>query len=320
MRNLTEQEIQQTYDLLDKMYVPVEENQILRGLTYIRERTMLCRAMQDQCHDLRLRTMRANSWVLEQLIFKKSLLLLAASDQEKKQLKVQVTELEQLKISHGILSRMVAAHLSVLNQTQRDIKVLGDVIKEQVKLGEAGGVDPHEAEEALMTQVDLAQIGTSPAGTPHGAPDPLEPGEGQEPDPDPADDDGTRPEPGDEPEEPPLFPPTPDTEPFPLPDAPNVQTSLELEPVPGLDELAGLFGSVDLSANVSTVPSPATTEVTTAPPAARTETVGFDAPLTAVESAPRGVPVADMSSVPIESLFEEMTDHGGTPTPAYRAF
>lgn len=313
MQHLTEPEIQQTYALLGKLYVPLEEAKIMQGLTYIRERLTMCRAAMDQVHDLRLKTARASSWVQEQLIFRKSQLLLAVSDQEKKQLKAQIMELEQQKVSHVMLFRMVSAHSTVLNQTQRDIKTLGEVVKEQLKLGEAGGIDPHEAEEALMQPVDLATVGTVAAGTPHGAPDPLEPDaeeetveEPEEPEGDPAE------------EEPPLFPPT-EGEPFPLPDEPRPLAFATT--VPGLDELADLFAPASTSAaSVSTVPSPATTEVTTAPPATRTETVGFDAPLTAVESAPRGVPVADMSSVPIESLFEEMTTHGNEPTPAYRAF
>jgi hypothetical protein len=317
MQHLTEPEIQQTYELLGKLYVPLEEAKIMQGLTYIRERLTICRAAMDQVHDLRLKTARASSWVQEQLIFRKSQLLLAASDQEKKQLRVQIAELEQQKISHVMLFRMVSAHSTVLNQTQRDIKTLGEVVKEQLKLGEAGGVDPHEAEEALMTPVDLASVGTAPA-TPHGAPDPLEP-DADEPEPEDPEEEAD--EPVEEIKEPDLFP-LPEGEPFPLPDDPPRPLAMFATPVPGLDELADLFAPMSerKAASVSTVPSPATTEVTTAPPATRSETVGFDTPLTVVESAPRGVPVADMSSVPIESLFEEMTTHGGTPTPSYRAF
>ncbi len=270
---LTEPEIQQAYSLLEKMYVPLEESKTLQGLNYIRERLTLCRAMLDQCQDLRVRTMLAYSKVQEQVIFNKSQLLQARGNaQLEKQLKLKAMELEQQKVSHRTLSSMVAAQSAVLLQTQRDIKSLTDVMKVQLKLAEIGGVDPHEAEEALVQQADLSQIG-NPVGAPS-----VQISVG--------------PEPGEQVK-------ADDWDGGPLSRVPVVP-----EPPAGESEFAGLFASMKPLMERVVTSKPALAATST-----QMETVNFGDPVgTPVESAPRGIPVTDLSSVPIESLFQEDTN------------
>ena len=157
-KNLTDEEIQAIYELLDTMYVPVEEDRMVKGLDYIRDRVALCRAMQDQTHELVLKTGRALSWVLEQLIYNKSAAQVAETDQEREQAEIRVTEFEQWKASHAMVHTLVKRHGTLLNGTQRDIKLLADVMKQQIKLAEELGVDP-TATEDVVQPVDLAAIG-----------------------------------------------------------------------------------------------------------------------------------------------------------------
>jgi hypothetical protein len=284
MPSLTDQEIQQTYNLLEKMYVPVEETQ-LQGMAYVKERLTLCRAMQDQCHDLRLKTLRAYSWVQEQLIYTDSLLRVSVSDQQQTQLKQKVSELKQQKVSHATLSRLVGLQYAILVQTQRDIKALLDIIKSQIKLGEEGGIDPHEAEQ-LIQQVSVADIGQeAPA-----------------------------------PDENDVEPEEADAEPV-LPFSAVANAPVEDETSEG----PVLTGVVETGLDGLFAPMPSRVMQPVQP--AAMETVSFDGfdVITVEEAAPRGIPVADLSGVPIESLFdldEESRNGDGThhPAPAYRAF
>jgi hypothetical protein len=324
MRNLTEEEIEGTYDELEKMYVPIEARPDF-GLPYARERLTICRAMQDRLQDLRLKTARAYSWVQEQLIFRKSQAQLAGSDQEKEQLKIQIAELEQLKLSHGTLSRMISAQSAVLTSTNRDIKTLTDVIIKQMRLNAGGGIDPHDADgadEPLIQTVDLAALGQPPledqAAQYFATSDQMQYAGSQGSDEDAG---GGAPS---VPQEREIR--EPDTESLPAPNAPAVPepTSAPEPPPPPaaapvgtvgtIDDLAALFNApLTSAAPVTAAQTPQT--IVTSP---AVEVADFDAPLTVTESLPaRGMALPDLSAVPIESLFEEMTNGQ---TAADRAF
>lgn len=350
-RSLSETEIQDTYELLEKMYVPVEENKMHRGLGYVRDRLTLCRAMQDQAHDLVLKTGRAYSWVQEQLIYAKSATLLAGSDQEKDQLKIKIGELEQQKVSHNMLHTLVKRHTQILSGTQRDIKLLADVMQKQIKLAEEDSGS--EVAEELMQPVDLSKVGyeiedpnrqvgeyfdTSDAMQAAAkeifAVD-LEPGDVEEPKPQTP-----------TPEEVAPLVPEPNTKPAPEPSkepeptrqpelvttgstVPPAQLAQHLEGYPSaLDELAGLFASTKAAEMINVTPASARVVRTpdlgagVALPVARTEVVDFDDPLpvAAAEVLPRGLPVADMSSVSIDQLFEDPNASDQPSSPSYRAF
>lgn len=146
MEKLTDQQIEQTYEQLGKLHVTLE-NVPEKGLSYVKERLALCRAMQDQVQNLRLQTGQALSYVQTERIYVKHSIPLAQTDQEKEQLKIKLREREQDCVSHGMLHRLVNATASVLAQTSRDIKLLGDVMIKQIKLGEMTDVNPADSQD-----------------------------------------------------------------------------------------------------------------------------------------------------------------------------
>lgn len=323
--NLTEQQILQTYELLDKMYVKLEAHPDRpMGLAYIKERATFCRATLDQVHDLRLKVGRAYSWVQEQLIYRKSALHLAGSDQEKEQLKIQIAELEAQKVSHATLNRLVQAQASVLNGANRDIRLLADVTLKQMKLGD---IDPNEAESLVhnVSYDEMARMGEEFADVggdsvervmgastetalfaqqdhPPTAPPPQQPTDtpGQPAQPQPV--------------------PTP-----PVPQPPTPAPSVPSSAAP-VDDLAGLFRPTPQMGTFAPTGPVVSVQVTGGPGGTpQFEMGGFDAPVTAAESAPRGIRVPDMTAIPFESLIPEEVLNGGTAaaggtSPVNRAF
>ena len=86
-----------------------------------------------------------------------------------------------------------------------------------------------------------------------------------------------------------------------------------------LDELTGLFEEQEQAPRATVETPPAALSVSP-----QMEVVGFDDPLPAAETLPRGIPIADMTSVSFESLFEENPNANGSSSaqrPAsYQAF
>lgn len=285
---LTDQEMQEISQLLGRLFVPLEEDKALQGLGYIRERLMLCRAMLDQVHDIRLRVVLASTKVQTELIFAQHTATEADTLQAKTQWKAKIAELKQVVLAHKALAQLVGAQQAMLMQTQRDIKSLGEIIKEQLKLAEVGGVNPDEAHEELVTQVDLAQVGKPLVIEPEDN-IPCTAAEEAAPQIDLS----------------PFMEPEPEVVPEDqIPEQPEEDAD-QGWPLEG--EFAGLFAPVAQKAPV--------------PVATETVSFGDDVVLTVAETAPRGIRVPDLSAVPIESLFEEETNgQGGAPTPAYRAF
>ena len=273
MEKLTDQQIDQLYDQLGKLHVTLE-NVPEKGLSYIKERLALCRAMQDQAQNLRLTTGQALSYVQTQRIFVKHAIPLAQSDQEKEQLKIKLSEREQECVSHGMLHRLVNATASALSQTARDIKLLGDVMIKQIKLGEMTDVNPADSPAVgrEATFEDMARGGSVSVPfvqTPEG---PAEPSF--------------------------EVTTTPPVEP-----APVFRFDPFRAPAPVEPDMTSVFGTpnVVVPAQVVGVPTAA----------ALPDSISFDAPPPQVEA--ERIQLADRSSVPIEALFAELSGTASSP-------
>lgn len=133
---MTPDEIGQVYGELEQMFVPLEMSPE-RGLTYIRERLTMVRAMADRVAEIRLKVSRALSTVLEDHLVAQQIHEVQPTPDSKRRVK----ELEILKQRHTMLTKMVAMQAQVLSRTSLDIRLLADITKEQIKRGE---INPNE--------------------------------------------------------------------------------------------------------------------------------------------------------------------------------
>lgn len=148
MPRLTSDEVKAIYDEIGQMHVKVDAD-ASKGLAYVKERLTLCRAMQDRCNELHLKANRALSEVWSELLVRKAEHDLTPSAVAKQ----RINELEEDKQQHNLLIKMIRAQSSLLSRTSMDIRLLADLTKEQIKLGE---IDPKDAPE-LISQVDPKQ-------------------------------------------------------------------------------------------------------------------------------------------------------------------
>lgn len=148
MAKLTSEEITAIYDELSTLHVPLDAD-ATKGLEYVRERLMMVRAAQDRCHELLLKGNRALSDVWqEKLVASQQQTLQPTSEG-----KARVANLEGERQEHVLLVSMVKMQGQLLSRTAQDIRLLADLTKEQIKLGE---IDPHVAgkvEEKSVTDL-----------------------------------------------------------------------------------------------------------------------------------------------------------------------
>jgi hypothetical protein len=153
---LTDAEMTQIYEEISLMRVGLDPNPN-RGLQYVMERLTLCRAMQDRAAELLLRSRLALSEVLKETLVQKATHRLAETE-------VTTTRLEQLAIekeAHATLVDLIKLQVALLTRTATDIRLLGKLTQDQIKLGE---IDPEAA--GLVTQVpvgDLSPVERAPA-------------------------------------------------------------------------------------------------------------------------------------------------------------
>lgn len=152
MPKLTATEITDVYDELGRMFIELDANPN-RGLQYVKERLTLCRAMRDRGGELLLRCSRALSEVMgEELALRLEYQLAPATPLEQRIMGV-VGE----KKDHQLLLTMVKAQVSILSRTSMDIRLLADLTKEQIKLGE---IDPKDG-PGLVTDVTTKELADS---------------------------------------------------------------------------------------------------------------------------------------------------------------
>jgi hypothetical protein len=136
------------YDEIGKLQLTLDPNPN-RGLQYVKERLALCRAMQDRCGELMLLCSRALGDVLvEELVLKMEHRLSKTTASEQRVLSVMGEKEE-----HKVLVAMVKLTHTLLGRTASDIRLLADMTKEQLKLGE---IDPKEA--GLVKEVAVADL------------------------------------------------------------------------------------------------------------------------------------------------------------------
>ena len=158
---MTEQEIADVYAELEQMFVQLEAD-ATKGLDYVRDRLLFCRAMQDRVVELQLRVNRALSTVLEQQILTQH----EHEVQPDAGTKQRLQGLERQKIAHSMLAKMVRAQAQLLGRTSMDIRLLKELTTEQIKLGE---IDPTGAgltkEETVADLVRATAPGVLPEAT-----------------------------------------------------------------------------------------------------------------------------------------------------------
>lgn len=146
------------------MHVPLDAD-ATKGLQYVKERLMLVRAMQDRCNELRLKANRALSDVWqEHLIAKHEQTLKPSTDG-----KARVADIEGERMNHALLVSMVKAQSQLLSRTAMDIRLLSDLTKEQIRIGE---IDPHVAgmvEEKTVADIAASTTEVAPGTTVTGA-------------------------------------------------------------------------------------------------------------------------------------------------------
>lgn len=150
---LTPEQIEDTYEELGQMFIALDASPE-KGLTYIKERLTLGRAMQDRVAELRLKVNRALSAVMEQHLIAQQLYEIQSTPDNKKKVK----DLEVLKHRHVMLTKMITMQSQVLSRTAMDIRLLADLTKEQIKRGE---IDPNEV-PGLVKDVPVGAIATTP--------------------------------------------------------------------------------------------------------------------------------------------------------------
>jgi len=139
---MTTAEITGVYDEIGRMRVDLDPNPN-RGLQYVKERLTLCRAMQDRIGELTLQCNRALSEVLtEEIALKLEDQLASASVAATDQLAQRRSRVAAEKEAHTTLTKMLRMQGTLLSRTAMDIRLLADLTKEQIKLGE---IDPAEA-------------------------------------------------------------------------------------------------------------------------------------------------------------------------------
>lgn len=141
---LTAEDVNAVYDEIGKMFVKVDADST-RGLQYCKERLTLCRAMQDRLNEVQLRVNRAVSDLWQEQLLRKVEHDLQPSAERKQ----YIAELELDKQQHQLLLKMITAKSQLLSRTSMDIRLLADLTKDQIKLGE---IDPKESPE-LISQV-----------------------------------------------------------------------------------------------------------------------------------------------------------------------
>ena len=166
MAKLTSEEITAIYNELSTLRVPLDAD-ATKGLEYVKERLMMTRAAQDRCNELMLKVNRALSDVWqEKLVASQQQTLQPTSEG-----KARVANLDGERQEHVLLASMVKMQGQLLSRTAQDIRLLADLTKEQIKLGE---IDPHVAgkeEKVSVTDiVDFAQDAVEAAQKP--APEP----------------------------------------------------------------------------------------------------------------------------------------------------
>ncbi len=155
---MTSDEITQVYAELEQMFVPLDSSPE-RGMTYIKERLTMARAMADRVAEIRLRVHRALSVAMEDLLIAKQVQEIQPTPDHKQ----KVRQLEVLKQRHEMLSKMTNMQAQVLSRTTQDIRLLADITKDQIKRRE---INPDEAPGLVhdVPATDLAGVFKTPAG------------------------------------------------------------------------------------------------------------------------------------------------------------
>lgn len=164
MPKLTPEEITAVYDEIGKMHVELSPD-TNKGLQYVKERLTLCRAMQDRLAELTLRVNRALSDVMTEALALKMKNALAPDTPT--QQRMQVVEGERQ--DHLLLTKMLRMQAQLLSRTSMDVRLLADLTKEQLKLGE---IDPKDA-PGLVQETNLADLSPTPASGAGGGGTPL---------------------------------------------------------------------------------------------------------------------------------------------------
>jgi hypothetical protein len=138
---LSTAEITEVYEEIGQMRVQLDPNPN-RGLQYVKERLTLCRAMQDRLGELLLLCSRAYSDVLTEELSVKTDKQLNPPPPDTTIVAQRLVRIAADKEEHATLVKMLKLQHTLLGRTSQDIRLLADLTKEQIKLGE---IDPHEA-------------------------------------------------------------------------------------------------------------------------------------------------------------------------------
>lgn len=151
MAKLTPSQITDVYEEIGKMRVTLDADPN-RGLQYVKERLTLCRAMQDRMAELTLKASRALSDVWQEALTVRMEHELAPSGP----LKQRLRQLDGEKQDHDLLLKMIKMQGQLLARTSMDVRLLADLTKEQIKLGE---INPHDAGLVEpLTPADLSPV------------------------------------------------------------------------------------------------------------------------------------------------------------------
>jgi hypothetical protein len=157
---LTPAQITEVYEEIGTMRVVLDPDPN-KGLQYVKERLTLCRAMQDRLGELLLKCSRALSDVLTEEIVVSAEIQLGG---DVTTLRRRLSGIKQLKESHSTLFKMLKLQYTLLSRTSMDIRLLADLTKEQIKLGDIDPKDGGLVEEiqpgdlSPVDVVDLAPV------------------------------------------------------------------------------------------------------------------------------------------------------------------
>lgn len=148
MAKLTPAQVTEIYEEIGNMRVDLDADPN-KGLQYVKERLTLCRAMQDRLGELQLKAHRSLSQVWQEALTLRMEHELTPSGPLKQRLRVVEAE----KQDHDLLVKMIRAQMQLLSRTSMDVRLLADLTKEQLKLGE---INPNDAD--LVKEVSVEDI------------------------------------------------------------------------------------------------------------------------------------------------------------------
>lgn len=152
---MTPAEIEAIYRELETMFVRLEPEPE-RGLDYLKERLVFCRAMQDRLQEMRLKVNRAQSELMESKLVAQH----THSVDPEAVKKSDIATIDGVLQRVVMLGRMIGMQATVLSRTSMDIRLLADLTKEQLRRGQ---VNPHEA-PSLIREVPISELATVRTG------------------------------------------------------------------------------------------------------------------------------------------------------------